>query len=129
LIDETVMAVAARLESVPLSGLRQLDEAERILRSADNQALDGIPAQAVLSILRARIHMANGRLSDAAAAGQEQNTTDYEDRLRQRIESIVASVVGAGHVRVQVAADMNYNHTSTTSESLSGCFSLPRYFW
>ena len=54
---------------------------------------------------------------DAAAAGQEQNTTDYEDRLRQRIESIVASVVGAGHVRVQVAAAMNYNHTSTTSES------------
>ena len=54
---------------------------------------------------------------DAAAADQDQNTTDYEDRLRQRIESIVASVVGAGHVRVQVAADMNYNHTSTTSES------------
>ena len=51
------------------------------------------------------------------AANQDQNTTDYEDRLRQRIESIVASVVGAGHVRVQVAADMNYNHTSTTSES------------
>ena len=54
---------------------------------------------------------------DAAAAGQEQNITDYEDRLRQRIESIVAMVVGAGHVRVQVAADINYNHTSTTSES------------
>ena len=51
------------------------------------------------------------------AANEDQNTTDYEDRLRQRIESIVASVVGAGHVRVQVAADMNYNHTSTTSES------------
>ena len=55
--------------------------------------------------------------ADAASANQEQNTTDYEDRLRQRVESIVASVVGAGHVRVQVAADMNYNHTSTTSES------------
>ena len=27
---------------------------------------------------------------------EDQNTTDYEDRLRQRIESIVASVVGAG---------------------------------
>ncbi len=54
---------------------------------------------------------------DAAAADQEQNTTDYEDRLRQRIESIVASVVGAGHVRAQVTADMTYNHTSTTSES------------
>jgi flagellar M-ring protein FliF len=37
--------------------------------------------------------------------------------LRKRVESILASVVGAGHVRVQVAADMNYNHISTTSES------------
>ncbi|MES2293193.1 MAG: flagellar basal-body MS-ring/collar protein FliF [Pseudomonadota bacterium] len=55
--------------------------------------------------------------ADATSANQEQSTTDYEDRLRQRVESIVASVVGAGHVRVQVAADMNYNHTSTTSES------------
>jgi len=55
--------------------------------------------------------------ADAMAANQEQSTTDYEDRLRQRIESIVTSVVGVGHVRVQVAADMNYNHTSTTSES------------
>jgi flagellar M-ring protein FliF len=55
--------------------------------------------------------------ADATSANQEQNTTDYEDRLRQRVESIVTSVVGAGHVRVQVAADMNYNHSSTTSES------------
>lgn len=55
--------------------------------------------------------------ADAATADQEQHTTDLEDRLRQRIESIVASVVGPGHVRVQVAADMNYDHTSTTSET------------
>ncbi|MGH6828765.1 MAG: flagellar M-ring protein FliF, partial [Rhizomicrobium sp.] len=54
---------------------------------------------------------------DADAAGEEQNTTGYEDRLRQRLESIVASVVGPGHVRVQVAADMNYDRTSTTQES------------
>ncbi len=53
----------------------------------------------------------------AANAQDTQNTSDLEERLRQRIESIVASVVGAGHVRVQVAADMNYNHISTTSES------------
>ena len=44
-------------------------------------------------------------------ATRTRDTTNYEDRLRQRVESIVASVVGAGHVRVQVAADMNYNHT------------------
>jgi flagellar M-ring protein FliF len=55
--------------------------------------------------------------TDATAAGQDSSTTGYEDRLRQHIESILASVVGAGHVRVQVAADMNYNHSTTTSES------------
>jgi flagellar M-ring protein FliF len=54
---------------------------------------------------------------DALAANQDQDTGDYEDKLRQRVESIVSSVVGPGHVRVQVAADINYNHTSTTSES------------
>ena len=54
---------------------------------------------------------------DALAADQEGQTTGYEDRLRQRIESIVASVVGVGHVRVQVAADMDYNHATTTSET------------
>ena len=52
----------------------------------------------------------------ATAANQEQNTTDYEDRLRQRIEGILSSMVGPGHVRVQVTADMNYNQVNTTEE-------------
>src|SRR5262249_55060174 len=53
-----------------LVDLRQLGEAAEILHAADRQTLPGIPAQAALSILRARIHLAAGRLSDAAAAGQ-----------------------------------------------------------
>ena len=53
----------------------------------------------------------------AMAANEDQESTDFEERMRQRIESIVASVVGEGHVRVQVTADMNYDHTSTTSET------------
>lgn len=55
--------------------------------------------------------------TDAIIDGQESQTTDYEDRLRQRIESIVASIVGPGHVRVQVAADMKYNHGTETQET------------
>ena len=54
-----------------LAGLRQLGEAEDILRAADSQALHGIPALAALSIVRARIDLASGRLADAAAAGQQ----------------------------------------------------------
>ena len=45
-----------------LVDLRQLDEADSILHAADHPALHGIPAQAGLRILRARIHLANGRL-------------------------------------------------------------------
>ena len=54
---------------------------------------------------------------DATAAEDSQHTADYEDRMRKRIESIVASVVGPGHVRVQVAANLDYSHVSQTSES------------
>ncbi len=54
---------------------------------------------------------------DGSTLDQERNTTNFEDRLRQRVEGILSSVVGPGHVRVQVSADMNYNHVSETSES------------
>jgi flagellar M-ring protein FliF len=56
---------------------------------------------------------------DALARNQDEDTTNYENALRTRVESIVASVVGAGHVQVQVAADINYNHTQTTSEDFN----------
>ncbi len=54
---------------------------------------------------------------NATALGEENQTTDFEDRLRDRVESIVASVVGPGHVRVQVTADIAYTHTTKTSET------------
>ena len=62
---QPLLALAAALID-----LRQLDEAENVLQTADTQALHGIPAQAALSILRARIQLANGRLADAAAEAQ-----------------------------------------------------------
>ena len=63
---QPLLALAAALVD-----LRQLGEAEDILRAADNPALHHIPAGAVLSLLRARIYLASGRLAEAAAAGQE----------------------------------------------------------
>jgi DNA-binding CsgD family transcriptional regulator len=53
-----------------LVDLRQLQQADGILRAADHPALDGIPARAALSILRGRVHLAAGRLAEAAAEGQ-----------------------------------------------------------
>jgi DNA-binding CsgD family transcriptional regulator/tetratricopeptide (TPR) repeat protein len=62
-----------------LIDLRQLSEAEQILPAADSEPLHRIPAQAALSILRARLHLAAGRLPDAAAAGQA--ALDTAERL------------------------------------------------
>jgi len=52
----------------------------------------------------------------ATSADQDQQTSDYEERVRGRIESLVASVVGAGHVRTQVSAEMVFDHTNVTKE-------------
>ena len=71
---QPLLALAAALVD-----LRQLDEAEEILPGADSPPLHDIPAQAALSILRARIHLAAGRLPDAAAAGQA--ALDTAERL------------------------------------------------
>jgi DNA-binding CsgD family transcriptional regulator len=54
-----------------LVDVRQLDQAEEILRVADHQPLDGTPARAALSILRARIALTRGQLTAAAAAAED----------------------------------------------------------
>jgi flagellar M-ring protein FliF len=92
------------------------------------QAIQHLVAAAVASLSADRVAIVDDRGNllaggddksgpDALARNQDDDTTNYENSLRQRIESIVTSVVGAGHVQVQVAADINYNHTQTTSES------------
>jgi flagellar M-ring protein FliF len=91
-------------------------------------AIQHLVAAAVASLQPARVAivddkgnlLAGGEDKDGASAtasGEEDQTTGFEDRMRQRIESIVASVVGPGHVRVQVAADMKYNHVSQVAEA------------
>jgi DNA-binding CsgD family transcriptional regulator len=61
---QPLLALAAALID-----LRQLEEAGSILRAADQSALQGIPAQAALAILHARVHLAAGRLAAAADDG------------------------------------------------------------
>jgi DNA-binding CsgD family transcriptional regulator len=54
-----------------LIDLRQLGEAEEMLHAASGQTMDEVPAKAMLSVLRARMHLVSGRLADADAAAQE----------------------------------------------------------
>jgi len=62
---QPLLALAAALID-----LRQLGEAEELLRTADGPVLRDIPAGAALSLLRARAHLAAGGLAGAAADGQ-----------------------------------------------------------
>ena len=62
---QPLLALAAALID-----LRQIKEAEDILCTTDNAAWQKIPAGAALPLLQARIHLAAGRLADAAAEGQ-----------------------------------------------------------
>jgi flagellar M-ring protein FliF len=59
----------------------------------------------------------NGDTENDIALAQEDRTSAFEERMRQRVENIVASVVGPGRTRVQVAADMDFNRVTETSES------------
>jgi len=73
-----------------------------------------------VSIIDERGELLAGRNGDAQndiAIAQEDRTSAFEERMRQRVESIVASVVGPGKTRVQVAADMDFNRLTETSES------------
>ena len=53
----------------------------------------------------------------ATSAAQEERTSGFEDRLRTRVENIVSSIVGPGHSRVQIAADMDFNRVTQTAET------------
>ena len=98
-----------------------------VLGRGQVEAIQHLVAAAVASLTPDRVAIVDDRGNllaggedksgpGATTANQEQSTTDYEDRLRQRIESIVSSVVGPGHVRVQVTANVDYKQQSTTEE-------------
>jgi len=59
----------------------------------------------------------NDGSAGAAAGAQDDRVTGFEDRMRERIESIVTSVVGPGRVRVQVAADLDFNRITQSTET------------
>ncbi|AVO45813.1 flagellar M-ring protein FliF [Phreatobacter cathodiphilus] len=90
------------------------------------RAVRHLVASAVRGLSPQRISIVDegGRLlADGAgdASGMMGSTVDerkagQERRLREQVESIIASVVGPGRARVQVAADMDFNRVTQTSD-------------
>nr|WP_244465724.1 flagellar basal-body MS-ring/collar protein FliF [Devosia chinhatensis] len=63
--------------------------------------------------------LASGSGEDEAgiiSAQSDERRLGIENRLRTRIEDMLANVVGAGRARVEVAADIDLNRSTTTEE-------------
>ena len=59
-----------------------------------------------------------GEEVDGVLTGQnDERTLGFENRLRTRVEDMLANVVGAGRARVEVAAELDFNRSTTTQES------------
>ncbi|MGI9386057.1 MAG: flagellar basal-body MS-ring/collar protein FliF [Methyloligellaceae bacterium] len=82
-------------------------------------AIEGLTAQRVSIIDDRGKLLASGRGDGEEAAfgsSADERKKAYEDRLQREVEEIVASVVGAGRVRVRVAAELDYNKVTETSD-------------
>ena len=53
---------------------------------------------------------------DGTSGNAEEFKTAYETKTQQSLEDLVEKVIGSGKVRVQVAADMNFDRVVTNSE-------------
>lgn len=97
------------------------------LEKQEVTAITHLVAAAVPALDPSRVTVAdsNGKLyargtgedsMDAAADRVLEYRIAYETRVQQTLEDLVEKIVGSGKVRVQVAADMNFDRVVTNSE-------------
>ena len=96
-----------------------LDQSQiRAIRHLTASAVKGLSPQRVSIVDESGRLLADGA-GDAAgtfANSAEERRNNYEKKLREQVESIIASVVGPGRTRVQIAADMDFNRVTQTSD-------------
>ena len=98
------------------------------LAASEIRAIQHMVASAIEGLTPARVSivddrgnlLASGTENDAAGAlsGEAaERTLGFENRMRTRIEDMLANIVGAGRARVEVAAEIDYNRSTTTQET------------
>jgi flagellar M-ring protein FliF len=88
------------------------------------RAIRHLVASAVNGLKPERVSIVDeaGQLLADGAGGPNDNTVGderraaFEKRMRNEVEAIVSSVVGAGRARVQLSADFDYNKITQTSD-------------
>jgi flagellar M-ring protein FliF len=88
----------------------------RAIRHVVASAVNGLKPQRVSIVDEAGQLLADGATGDTDNAVGDERRTAYEKRMRNQVEAIVSSVVGAGRARVQLSADFDYNKVTQTSD-------------
>jgi flagellar M-ring protein FliF len=88
----------------------------RAIRHLVASAVNGLKPQRVSIVDEAGQLLADGASGDADNAVADERRAGFEKRVRNQVEAIVSSVVGAGRARVQLSADFDYNKITQTSD-------------
>jgi flagellar M-ring protein FliF len=101
-----VLKVRGTLEAQQVRAIRHLIAA----------AVNGLKPQRVSVVDETGRLLADGSADDSGGASADERKLTYERRLREQVESIVSSVVGPGHARVQLTAEFDFNRITQTSD-------------
>jgi flagellar M-ring protein FliF len=90
----------------------------RAIRHLVATAVNGLQPQRISIVDEQGQLLADGAMDDGSGSdvSSDEKKTTFEKRLREQVESIVSSVVGSGHSRVQVNADFDFNRVTETSD-------------
>jgi flagellar M-ring protein FliF len=89
----------------------------RAIRHVVASAVNGLKPQRVSIVDESGRLLADGAAGEAGeGTASDERRTAYEKRMRDQIESIVSSVVGPGHTKVELSADFDYNKVTQTSD-------------
>jgi flagellar M-ring protein FliF len=89
----------------------------RAIRHVVASAVNGLKPNRVSIVDEAGVLLADGAEGDPANGGNgDERRVGFEKRMRNQVEAIVSSVVGAGRARVQLTADFDYNKVTQTSD-------------
>lgn len=107
--------------SIVLSVRGELSAGEiRAIQHLVASAIEGLAPSRVSIVDDQGTLLASGTGQDEAgilSAQADERTLGYENRLRTRLEDMLANVVGAGRARVEVSAELDLNRATTTQET------------
>ncbi|MGD0847559.1 flagellar basal-body MS-ring/collar protein FliF [Bradyrhizobium sp.] len=88
----------------------------KAIRHLVASAVNGLKPQRVSIVDESGQLLADGAGGDNDNSAGDDRRAGFEKRMRNEVEAIVSSVVGAGRARVQLSADFDYNKITQTSD-------------